>query len=360
MNDKNKKIFLAKILTAIVIAVFTFQFGLLPVFATGGAASSIKDTMSREAISVSSAHVISMTLPVGGLVATDTLTITYPGTFGALTTTPDVICGGGATPTAGLAGEVLTITAGGTACTGTLTIGSVTPFTATNPGSAGSYTVTLGGTGSVTGSYAVPIVNNDQVGITATVNPSITFDVGSQASATACAGTFNSDGGTVALGTLSTASVTSSDDVNSTPHICSRLTTNAASGAVVTVASANAALASISKPTDTIASATATPLLPSVSGYGLCAGSAGSDSGKDATTPTGASPSAVAPFNNVNCDSTHHNIGGLTLSPQNVWTVSAASQNAFFRLYIKASVSGTVPSHSDYADTLTFVATGTF
>jgi len=129
---------------------------------------------------------------------------------------------------------------------------------------------------------------------------------------------------------------------------------------VVTVASANAALASISKPTDTIASATATPLLPSVSGYGLCAGSAGSDSGKDATTPTGASPSAVAPFNNVNCDSTHHNIGGLTLSPQNVWTVSAASQNAFFRLYIKASVSGTVPSHSDYADTLTFVATGTF
>jgi len=50
----------------------------------------------------------------------------------------------------------------------------------------------------------------------------------------------------------------------------------------------------------------------------------------------------------------------LTTNAQNVWSISAASQNAFARLYVKAAISGTVPAHTDYADTLTFVATGTF
>jgi hypothetical protein len=253
----------------------------------------------------------------------------------------------------------LTLTGGATACTGTLTVGGVTPFTSTNPSSAGSYTVTLGGSANITGSFAVAIVTSDQVSITASVDPSITFDVGAQASATACAGSFSVDGGTVALGTLSTTTVTSSD-ANSVSHICSRLTTNAVSGAVVTVKSLNGNLKSTSATSDTIASNTATPLATATSGYGLCVGSAGGDTGMDATTPVGQTPVRTAPFNNASCTSAAHNIGAVTQSAQSIWSVSGASQNAFARIYVKAGISGTVVSHADYADTLTFVATGTF
>jgi hypothetical protein len=282
------------------------------------------------------------------------MTVTYPGTFGTLTTTPDVICGSG-TASAGLGTTILTITGTGGGCTGTLVVGSVTPFTSTNPSSAGSYTVTLGGT-SITGSFAVAIVTDDQVGVSASVDPSITFDVGAQASATACASGFNTDGGTVALGTLSTTTVTSSD-ANSVMHICSRLTTNAASGAVVTVKSANGNLTSTA---GTIPSNTATPLATNTAGYGLCVGSAGADTGFDVTIPVGVLPTRISPFNNASCTSAAHNIGAVTTSAQSIWSVSAASQNAFARIYVKAGISSTVPASASYSDTLTFVATGTF
>jgi hypothetical protein len=67
-----------------------------------------------------------------------------------------------------------------------------------------------------------------------------------------------------------------------------------------------------------------------------CGGSAGGGSGKDTAVPVGAIPA------------------------QNLRIFSTASQNAFFRLYIKAAISPTIPAHNDYADTLTFVATGTY
>jgi hypothetical protein len=109
---------------------------------------------------------------------------------------------------------------------------------------------------------------------------------------------------------------------------------------------------------DKINSATAT-LVAGTSGYGLCAGTNGGDSGKDATTPVGASPTAASPFSS-SCTSAVHNVGALTTSAQNVWNTSGAVANGFFRLYVKAAISGTVPAHSDYSDTLTFVATATF
>ena len=342
----------------VVVAASVFQFGPLQVLAAG-AATNMKDTLSRQQISTSASHVISMVLPAGGITTGNTLTVTYPGTFGTLTTTPDVVCSGGGSAAAGLGTTVLTLTGGGTACTGTLTVGGVTPFTSTNPSTPGSYTVALGGSAGVTGSFAVAVVTSDQVGVSASVDPTITFDVGAQASATACATTFSVDGGTVALGTLSTTTVTSSD-LSSVMHICSRLTTNAASGAVVTVKSLNGNLKSTSATSDVIASNTATPLATGTSGYGLCVGSAGGDTGMDATTPVGVLPTRISPFNNASCTSAAHNIGAVTQSAQSIWSVSAASQNAFARIYVKAGISGTVVAHADYADTLTFVATGTF
>jgi hypothetical protein len=107
-----------------------------------------------------------------------------------------------------------------------------------------------------------------------------------------------------------------------------------------------------------ILSNTAT-LTAGTAGYGLCAGSAGADSGFDVTTPAGVSPTRSAPFNG-SCTSSAHGVGALTTGPQNVWTVADATQNAFVRLYVKAAISPSTPAHADYTDTLTFVATGTY
>lgn len=228
----------------------------------------------------------------------------------------------------------------------------------TNATTAGSKSLTLGGTMADSATFAVAIVTDDQVSVTASVDPSLTFNVGAEASATACAGTFAGNGGTVALGTL-TAGAVASSDASSVNHICSRVSTNAGAGAVVTVRSTNASLRSTSTPADQISSATAT-LVAGTSGYGLCAGSAGADSGRDSTTPAGAVPTRVSPFAGASCTSSGHDVGALTTSAQNVWTLSGPSQNAFFRMYVKAAISATVPAHNDYTDTLTFVATGTF
>jgi hypothetical protein len=226
--------------------------------------------------------------------------------------------------------------------------------TVTNPSAPGTYVITWTNDN---GWGSVYISSDDQFAIDATVDPVLTFNVGAQPAATACDGTFTGDGGSVDLGTLTTSSVASSDAA-SVPHICLRASTNASHGAVVSVRSANGALASISAPADTIPSVTAT-LVPGTAGYGLCAGSAGSDSGKDATVPVGAAPLRAPPFDG-SCTPSAHAVGALTTSRQNLWSVSGPVQNAFFRVYLKAAISGTTVPHADYADTLTFTIVATY
>lgn len=314
----------------------------------------MKDTLDRLKISVSATHSLSMTLPAGGITTGNTLTVTYTGFGTDFAGTPTVTCGAG-TAAAGFATNVLTLTGGGTACTGTLT---VTPYTGTNPGTAGSYTITLAGTAGITGSFALAIVNDDQVSVTATVDPSITFNVGAEASpAATCSGSFAGNGGTVALGTLTTTAVTSSD-VSGVNHICTRVSTNASNGVTVTVASANAALKSTSVATDTIPSATAA-MAAGTANYGLCA--SGSVTGFDVTTPAGNAPVSQAPFNgSCAADTAAGSVGQLTTSPQNVWTTAGVVANGFYNLVLKAAISGTTAAHNDYTDLLTFVATATF
>jgi hypothetical protein len=350
MRLKQKHLIARALVAALVVATFV-QFGSAPAFAAS--ASGMKDTLDRVKVSATTvAHSVSMTLPSGGIPNTQTLTLTYA-SFTAFAGSPTATCGTGTATAAAGSGNVLTITGSGSGCAvsgGTLTVSG---FTGTNPGSANSYLVTLAGSAGVTGSFSVAIVTDDQVSITAAIDPSITFNVGANMG---CSGSYSGNGGTVALGSLTAGAVATSNGTT-VNNICTRLTTNAGSGAVVTVKSANAGLKSTAAPSDTIASATAT-LTAGTNGYGLCAGST-SDSGKDTTTPAGASPAAASPFNST-CTNSAHAVGQLTTSMQNVWSVSSVSQNAYYNLYIKAAVSGTQPAHSDYADTLTFVATATF
>jgi hypothetical protein len=332
-----------------VLATIALQSGVA--FAATSATVQ-SDTLSRAKVGEVATHDIKLTL---GAPATS-FTITLPADFGGWTGSANDF-GGSATTS----GEVATVT-------GSFSAGSleITGLSATNPSSAGSYYVALGGT-DVSGGYALAIVTDDQVGVTASVNPSITFNVGAQAMGTNCDADFVGNGGTVALGTLALGTITSSD-VNSVAHICTRVSTNATLGAIVTVKSAtNDGLKSISVPNDNIPSATAA-MDGNTANYGLCAdatqhGADGINSvaKPTATNPASLNPTAVDPFiascaHNTNTGS----VGALTTTAQKVWGVDGPTADSFQNLVIKAAISGTTKAHSDYADTLTFVATGTF
>lgn len=306
--------------------------------------SANKVTLSRTQASVSAVVTATFTLsaPLSG-----TLTVTFPAGF----TVTSAATGPASSPClSGFGFTASTLTATKTACSGTITLGGAT---VTNPASTGTYHISW--VNDDPGGGDVVIVDSDQVTVSGAVDPQMTFNAGSQTAA--CDGTFTGAGGGLSLGAITTAAVATSD-VSAVPHVCTRVTINGSGGAIVSVRSANAALQSTSTPADQIASATAT-LSAGSAGYGACVGSGGGDTGRDSTSPAGATPAAAAPFNGT-CTTSNHSVGALTSSAQNLWTVSGASQNAFARIYVKASVSPATPAHADYADTLTFLAAGTY
>jgi len=309
-------------------------------------------TSSRLRAGASSSYSFSFTLqnPVSG-----TLTITFPAGFtvtGALT---GGTCVGGTIGTFGFTSSTLTAVKSGCQA-GALTVSG---GTVTNHSTPGRYHISW--VNDDPGGGDIYLTDDDQVTVSANVDPTLTMNAGSQASVTACDGTFSGNGGTVALGALSVGAVSSSD-ASSLNHICTRLSTNASSGAVMTVKSLNGAngLVSASVPGDKIASpGGATTIVAGTAAYAICTGSAGGDRGNDAISGS-ASPARSSPFNGASCTSTGHNVGGLTTSAQSLWALSGPSQNAFVRVYVKAAISPVTPAHSDYTDTLTFIGTGTF
>lgn len=252
------------------------------------------------------------------------------------------------TYTASSTGSAITFTVFGTTTTGTGTL--------TNPSSAGSNAVDIGmcdETANCTSAYtnshstqiALGIADDDQVSISATVNSTITFDID-----TATSDTNSNAPYTVALGTLSTAAASNSDEstINS---IWLDVGTNASGGVNVTVTSGNGALKSTSTPADSIPSATAT-MAPGTANYGICVKSATASSG----TLTKASP-----FNGATCTTGHVNtVGALTTSPQNIITSTAPVGTGRVEIMVNAENNSATPAHTDYADTETYIATATF
>jgi hypothetical protein len=275
------------------------------------------------------------------------LTITFPTGFTVLTAATG---GSSCLDTFGFTTSTLTAQKHG--CHGDVTL---TGATVQNPHEPGIYVVSW--INDLPGNSAIYITQEDQVSVTAAVDPVLTFNVGAQdATAVNCDGTFSGNGGTLALGTLGTGTVTSSD-VAGIQHICTRITTNATHGAVVSVKSANASLKSISVPGDLIPSVSA-DMTSGTANYGLCAGDR---FGEDLTEPVGGNLSQATPFDGTCADDTADgHVGGLTTGAQAVWSIDAPVQNAYQNLVLKATISPTTKAHSDYADTLTFVATGTF
>lgn len=236
-------------------------------------------------------------------------------------------------------GSVIAIEIGTHATTGATGVEQITN------GSAGTTSLTLSGTFTDTGTASMPIVDSDQVSITASVNSSITFDLDAALTDTESGTPYS-----VALGTLTTGAVARSGaSINS---IWADLNTNATGGAIVTVTSAKGALGSTSVPANTIPSATAT-MAAGTANYGICVASN--------TAATG-TLNEVAPFNGATCaDGAVNTVGVLTTSPQNILNSNSgpiAAGRAQIR--VNAAISGVTVAANDYTDTLTFIATGTF
>jgi hypothetical protein len=335
-----------------LLVVATAIAAMTPVIpASAALPTDVSDTLTRQKVSTAATHTLVATFPAGTWDNTETVTVSYSGpAFALADSTPACALGVGTCTAAVVAAtDVLTITctAGG-GCSGLLTLGT---FTGTNPGSAGSKTITIAGSGGISGTFAVPIVDDDQVSVTATVDPSITFDID-----TATTDTESPAAYTVALGTITTSNSKVSGGTDSVNFIWLDLDTNASGGAVVTVQNANGAngIASTSVPADDIDSTSAV-IANGTENYGICVVTA-TDVGAGAFTE-------VAPFNNADCtaDEQTPSVGGLDGTAQAVVNTGGNPiATGRVQITVAAAISGLTEAHTDYTDTLTFIATGTF
>ncbi|RPI72463.1 MAG: hypothetical protein EHM45_22200 [Desulfobacteraceae bacterium] len=387
-------------LASLVLAIFLFQIGIVPARADG--LTGMKDTLTRLKISELADHEIKWTLPGGKFAAGDKAMVYFGGatfvadsgwttadfTFddGTLRTVVavgvdvDPVCTGGvddvairvdttksqfdiwACPgyTASAGGASVTFTIDGTGPNGTLT----------NPAVAATYQVYLVGDDKGNGFnfdddngfIAIAIVDDDQVVVTANIDPTLTFDLDTYATATAFP-TYTETPApySVDLGSLSISGITSSNGGGGIRSIWVDLSTNAASGAVVTFLATGGPgtdpglySAATSK---TITSASG-PLMSGWEGYGICVANVTASSG---TLTWGGAYGGAGDFDG--CDyASDHTVGIAQDDFERIVLHSSYSpiNNGRAEILAKASAAATTPAAADYTDTLTFIATSTF
>lgn len=247
-----------KICTVAIALALVFPFART---ATAAGVTSLSDTLTRLKASTAADHTIYFVTPTG-LSAAQTITLTFSADFTGVSsiahTDVDFATGSSATCTSatyteqtlaaspsgatwgiGASGQVITITSG----TGTVTAnrcvrikigtnattGSTGVNQITNGAADDDDTLTIGGTFGDSGTLAYDIITDDQVSITATVAPSITFTVDDN---TVGFGTLSSTTGRWATGDTLGGNATAGN----TPTAAHTLTigTNASSGYSVT------------------------------------------------------------------------------------------------------------------------------
>jgi len=160
----------------------------------------------------------------------------------------------------------------------------------------------------------------------------------------------------VGLGTITTTDTRVSGTTDGIQMIVLEGETGAAvSGMVVTVRNANGAngMVSTSVPTDNIGSADGT-MADGTENYGLCVVT-------NVESPIGFF--RASPYESGTCaaDTETNDIQGLTTAGENILNSAGAPlSDGYAEVIVNAAVSATTPAHSDYTDTLTFIATGTF
>jgi len=161
-----------------------------------------------------------------------------------------------------------------------------------------------------------------------------------------------STGAGVALGTLTSGSVTGSDG-SSINSIFLTAEANGTGGLVITTVNDSAGLASVSTPSDVIPSATAT-LSAGTEGFGLCVFAVT----QDALSPTSFAKSS--PYDG-SCDKSSNHAVGITDTTARIILSSAGElKGGTSEVLVKAAVSDTTIAHSDYRSRVTFIATATY
>lgn len=350
-------------LVGLLVALSFFQVKLLP--ARAAAMSSITDTLSRLKASTVANHTIKF-VQLTGVAAGQKIKVTFPTGFamGSVDYTDIDLAEGdtnncatasftdellsdtpsGATWSAIVAGQVITFTSD----TGTIaadkcvlievgtnaTSGVAGDQRVTNSAAGNDKVMTLETTTAAdadidTGSLALSIISNDQVTVTATVNPTFTFTISSN---------------TCALGTLSTANVqTCSVDLTTS--------TNAVGGYTTTVVgTASGAELVHSNLTDNINNATGVEVNAGSEEFGIGT----SDTGVDIVTESdcaGADGTAAADAESI--DTSGDNV------PASVATASGPVSSDATTACFAASIAATTIAGS-YSATVTFISTGTF
>lgn len=413
-------------------AMFTASFGLVfsslaPLAANAAELTSVFDVVTRQKKGIASNHTIYFNLPTGVDATGDVITLEFDSssdahgfTFGSIAfgdmdldiatdttacatsltfSTSKTLAASAAASTWGVAvatsTNTITLTAPTNAASGEITAGycvrlkigtNATGGTnqITNPSSAGNKVVSITTTGiGDSKDFGIGIVDEDQVVSTGTVNPTLTFAVDTYTDVGTCTGqTYNGTVGNVAFDVLAGTAKTSGD--GTIAFICNQLSTNASSGAIVTVlGSVNTGLGSTSTPGDKIDSPASTDTssdnyeniaADNTEGFGLCV----NGGAKATTVPAGAAITAAAIYyagtataitaenQNANCNATAgsgggHVVGQVDTTSRQIWSVAGPVSNAAIEIYAKANVNAlTTPPHNDYTATMTFIAYGTF
>lgn len=201
-----------RLITTLVVVLALLTFNLPVRTVRAAAVTSFDVTLSRVRTSTLANQTIEFVTPTGVNASTDTITLTFAaaftmGTFAVANVdfaqdddggcngvwTDKTLAASAAAGTWGVAqaGQVITLTAptdaGATEIPASrcvqieigsnATAGAAGTTQITNPSTAASHTVTIGGAFGDTGSAAVGILTDEQVSVTATVDPSITFTV---------------------------------------------------------------------------------------------------------------------------------------------------------------------------------------
>jgi len=211
--------------------------------------------------------------------------------------------------------------------------------TLTNPtaGNDKTGTVYVQATGPTTidsGNYALSIVADDEIAITASVPSTFSVAFGSNSQS---------------LGTLSTSSVTSGSGVTIT------MTTNAGNGWLAWVKSANASLDSATTG-DTIATTGTVDNSPS----SLSAGTEGYVLDADLTTDSATGGSGAVTIDPEYLGADTSSGGTLSATFEEFATANGPTDGDVITLIPRAAISGLTQAATDYTDTLTVVAAGNF
>lgn len=341
--------------TVVIVAVFV-AMAHVRYQAKAATVTSLSDNLSRLQTSTLANHTIRFVTPTG-VAAGQTITLTFDADFtmGSFSVNnvdlaTATTCGGafsdktlagspsGATWGVGQSGQVITITSGTDTITAThcieieigsnATSGASGTIQITNPSGAQTATLVIGGTFTDTGTAGIAIVTGDQVSVTATVDPTISFAV---TDSTIGYGTLVASGARWATGD------TNGSGTETTAHDLTAAT-NAASGYTVYVLGATL---TSGLNTITAIGGSATASSPGSEQFGLKVSAAGG---------IGA---AVAPYASANY------AYNATSTQDDIATAAGPSATTTYSITYIGNIASTTEPGS-YATTLTYTATGSF